>query len=81
MIRLRKEPIIPKFAKDQRTFETRVTFIRDVFTNKYDAADIMSSCIQHKLKVSLENYMEDLQYSSWKLRGEDPITILKRIDR
>lgn len=74
-------PVIKKFDPSKRTFETRVTFVRDIFTAKYDNADIMAQCIQHKLKKSFENYIDDLEYNTWKLNGEDPIAVLKRIDR
>ncbi len=32
---------MPKFDRTQRTFETRVSFIRDIFTNKYEPIEIM----------------------------------------
>ena len=38
-----------KFDRDARTFETRITFIRDIFTNKYEPIEIMAHCIQYKL--------------------------------
>lgn len=69
-----------KFNRAARTFETRVTFIRDIFTEKYDDSVIMTSCIQYKLGKSLDNYLADLKYSMWKLYGEDPMKVLKRID-
>ena len=36
-----------KFDRDSRTFETRVTFIRDIFSNKYQPIEIMAHCIQY----------------------------------
>lgn len=70
-----------KFDRDKRTFETRLTFIRDIFTEKFSSVDIMAHCIQHKLGKSFENYLDDLKFSIWQLYGEDPIAVLKRIDK
>lgn len=69
-----------KFDLNARTFETRLLFIKELFENKYDPEDILASCIEHKLKRSLESFIEELEHSSWKIRGEDPIAVLKRID-
>lgn len=69
-----------KFDRDSRTFETRVGFIRDIFTNKYKPIDIMAHCIQYKLDKSYEVYFKDILTSIWNLNGQDPMKILKRID-
>ena len=69
-----------KFDRDQRTFETRVKFINQIFTNKYTPLEIMAHCIQYKLSKSYEAYLQDVMQSVWNLAGEDPIKILKRID-
>lgn len=69
-----------KFDRDARTFETRVTFIRDIFTNKYEPIEIMAHCIQYKLDKSYEVYLKDVLRSVWTLHGQDPMKILKRID-
>ncbi len=69
-----------KFDRTQRTFETRVLFIRDIFTNKYAPIDIMAHSIQYKLDKSYEAYFNDILKSVWNLNGQDPIKILKRID-
>lgn len=71
---------MPKFNRDARTFETRVSFIRDVFTNKYKPIEIMAHCIQYKLDKSYEVYLTDVLQSVWNLNGQDPMKILKRID-
>ena len=70
-----------KFDRSQRTFETRVSFIRDIFTNKYEPLDIMAHFIQYKLDKSYEAYFNDVLKSVWNLNGQDPIKILKRIDK
>ena len=70
-----------KFNRDQRTFETRVSFIRDIFTNKYEPLEIMAHSIQYKLDKSYEMYFNDILKSIWNLNGQDPIKILKQIDK
>lgn len=72
---------INKFPETQRTFETRIKFVRDLFNSKYHTTAIMASCIQHKLGRSFENYLQNLDQSGWNLYGEDPIKVLKRIDK
>jgi hypothetical protein len=72
---------MPKFDRNQRTFETRVSFIRDIFTNKYEPIEIMAHCVQYKLDKSYEMYFSDILKSIWNLNGQDPIKLLKRIDK
>ena len=69
-----------KFDRNSRTFETRVTFIRDIFSNKYAPIEIMAHCIKYKLDKSYEVYLTDVLQSIWNLNGQDPMKILKRID-
>jgi hypothetical protein len=69
-----------KFDRNARTFETRVSFIRDIFTNKYEPIEIMAHCVQYKLDKSYEVYLGDLLKSVWNLDGQDPMKILKRIN-
>lgn len=69
-----------KFDRASRTFETRVSFIRDIFTNKYQPIEIMAHCVQYKLDKSYEVYLKDILKSVWNLNGQDPMKILKRID-
>ena len=49
-----------KFDRDSRTFETRVSFIHDIFSNKYEPIEIMAHCIQYKLGKSYEAYLKDI---------------------
>ena len=72
---------MPKFDRNLRTFETRATFIRDIFSNKYKPIEIMAHSIQYKLDKSYETYLSDVLKSIWNLNGQDPIKILKRIDK
>lgn len=69
-----------KFDKDSRTFETRVKFIDEIFSNTYTRDQIMASCIQHKLDKSFEAYIKDIHKSLWQLSGKDPMAILRKID-
>jgi hypothetical protein len=69
-----------KFDRDSRTFETRVAFIRDIFSNKHTPIEIMAHSIQYKLDKSFEMYLTDVLKSVWNLNGQDPMKILKRID-
>ena len=77
---IRKDPKIPKFPMEQRTFETRVKFIHDIFANKYAKEQIMASCINHKLDKSFEAYIKEIHQSLWVLYGKDPLAVLKKID-
>lgn len=70
-----------KFDFDKRTFETRVKFINQLFTSRYTTAEIMASCIKYKLGKSYEQYLKDVTKSVWNLEGEDPIKILKKLDK
>ncbi len=70
-----------KFDRNSRTFETRVGFIRDIFSNKYQPIEIMAHCIQYKLDKSYEVYLKDILKSVWNLDGQDPMKILKRVDK
>ena len=63
-----------------RTFETRVKFIDEIFSNTYTKDQIMASCITYKLNKSFEAYIKDIHKSLWKLSGKDPMAVLRRID-
>lgn len=69
-----------KFDRNARTFETRVTFIRDIFSNKFEPIEIMAHSITYKLDKSYEIYLSDVLKSVWNLNGQDPMKILKSID-
>ena len=40
--------------REDRTFETRLQFIADIFSSKYERHQIMASCITNKLDKSYE---------------------------
>jgi hypothetical protein len=67
-------------AEESRTFETRLKFINELFSETFTADQIMASCINYKLSKSFEAYIKDIHKSLWKLRNSDPMAILKRID-
>lgn len=69
-----------KFPEDERTFETRLKFIKEIFTNRYEPYQIMAHCIQHKLDKSYEAYVKEIHRSMWLLEGKDPMAVLKKID-
>ena len=74
------ESKIKRPPEEERTFESRLRFINEIFSNTYTANQIMASCIKHKLNKSFETYVKDIHRSLWELRGRDPLAILKRID-
>lgn len=70
-----------KFPESDRTFETRLKFIKELFSHKFENYQIMAHCIQHKLDKSYEAYLKEIHKSEWLLGNEDPIAVLKRIDK
>ena len=66
--------------REDRTFETRLQFINEIFRNKYKRYQIMASCIKYKLNKSYEAYVKEIHKSVWDLNGKDPIAVLKKID-
>jgi len=70
-----------KFPENDRTFETRVKFIKELFSHKFENYQIMAHCIQHKLDRSYDAYLKEIHKSEWLLGNEDPIAVLKRIDK
>ena len=76
-----KQYKIPKFDEDKRTFETRVTFIHDLFAALHTRDQIMARCISHKLDSSFEAYLKKIHRSLWVLDGQDPLEVLTRIDK
>ena len=69
-----------KFDQKSRTFETRVKFIDEIFSNTYTRDQIMASCIRHKLDKSFEAYIKDIHKSLWLLADRDPMAVLRKID-
>ena len=53
-----------KFPEEERTFETRLKFIKELFTDKFENYQIMAHCIQHKLDKSYEAYLKEVHKST-----------------
>ena len=49
--------------ENERTFETRVKFIHDIFSNKHSNTEIMANCIRYKLDKSYEAYVKKVHTS------------------
>ena len=69
------------FDESKRTFESRLLFIREVFMNKYDNIEILTSGINYKLRQSLNQYEYDLHASKVKLSSEDAIKLMKKLNK
>ena len=69
-----------KFPINERTFETRLMFINEIFSNLFSQEDIMAHCIVHKLDRSYLSYVKELEQSARNLEKADPIKILKTMD-
>lgn len=67
--------------KSERTFVTRLEFIKSIFAEKYDQSTILAGSIQHKLDVAQDNYDIELQDSINDLEKRNAIKILKKIDK
>ena len=65
--------------EEDRTFESRLLFIGEIFNDPFPKDKIMTSCIQHKLDVSFEEYLSDVHKSYYKLLQKEPTTVLKRM--
>lgn len=70
-----------KFDKEGRTFETRLVYIKEIFSNKYSQDDILKGCIEYKLNKTYETYLRELKHSVSILTGLDkPVEVLKKLD-
>lgn len=52
--------IATKEDESLRTFESRLLFIKEIFTNTYSEDEILKKCIEHKLKRSYEAYIAEV---------------------
>lgn len=62
-----------------RTFETRLLFLRSIFENLESQDTILARCVQHKLKRSTLDYLEQLHVIELSLAYKDPVKILNYI--
>lgn len=67
--------------KELRTFETRLQFIKKVFSDKYDETTMLKSCIQYKLNISFEQYMEDVNRSMAILQQRNAMPTMKKLSK
>ena len=65
--------------KEERTFETRLLFIKELFENRYSRTDIMASCVNFKLKNSLNNYIMDMDASIECLKKAKLTSVAKKL--
>lgn len=68
-----------KFPVDQRSLLTRLLFLQKIYSGLFTQADIMASCIAHKLDWSYLAYLDELKASTYATTGEDPLDILKNL--
>lgn len=71
--------MIQKFDEANRTFETRLNFILELFTNKLSNDEILASSIQYKLGVSYLQYFEDIRQSLLKLESKETLAVMKNV--
>lgn len=64
-----------------RSFESRLLFIKDIFANKYEPIDIMASSVQYKLGMSLLQYREDLHTSALSLQYNKAMKVLNKMNK
>lgn len=62
------------------TFESRLLFILDIFSNLYSQEEILTSCINFKLKNENRNYEQALKQSLAVLSAKDPISVLRKLN-
>ena len=73
--------MIDNIDKNQRTFETRLLFIKELFLHKYSEEEILKGSIVHKLKKSYEQYLDEVNRSVSMLRSQDPLKVLNRASK
>jgi len=67
-------------TRNERTFETRLLFLYDLFSEPYEQIQIMTSCVKYKLDTSLDEYLWALHKVDWAIKGKDPMKLLKKVD-
>ena len=66
-------------GKDNRTFETRLQFISNVFSHPYTKEEILASSVQFKLRKSYETYLDEVNRSLDYLESKDAVKVLTKI--
>ena len=66
-------------GKENRTFETRLEFIANIFSNPLSKTEILASSVQFKLNKTYEIYLEEVNRSLSILASHDPTKVLSKI--
>lgn len=66
-------------GKENRTFETRLEFINNIFSQPHSKEEIMASSIQFKLNKTYEQYVEEVERSLNYLLSKDAEKVLNKI--
>jgi len=72
---------IQNLSEEDRSFKSRLLFIKDIFEHKYTTLDILASSIQYKLGISLDQYREDLHVSALCLQYSDALRVLNKANK
>lgn len=70
-----------KSSKENRTFESRLLFIKEIFENKYSAEDIFRLSIEHRLGRTYEAYLDELNQSLEILLEKKTLTVMKKVSK
>lgn len=70
-----------KIHTESRTFETRLLFIKEIFSDKFPPEVVLQSAIQYKLGASLEQYKIDTDASLKVLQTESSTKLLKKLNK
>lgn len=68
-------------SSDEKTFESRLLFLKSVYENKYPNYKILAKCIAHKLKRSEESYIYELECNISYLLTQNSIRVLKESNK
>ena len=66
-------------GKENRTFETRLEFIANIFSYPLSKTEILASSVQFKLNKTYEIYLEEVNRSLSILASHDPTKVLSKI--
>ena len=66
-------------GKENRTFETRLEFIANIFGHPLSKTEILASSVQFKLNKTYEIYLEEVNRSLSILASHDPTKVLSKI--
>ena len=66
-------------GKENRTFETRLEFIANIFSHPLSKTEILASSVQFKLNKTYEIYLEEVNRSLSILASHNPTKVLSKI--